>query len=81
MKTTKKIRRQNTDGTITEMFQATSSVDHWVHSIHYAMIAAEVKFGLGYVGVDIFAPVSVTPVTVGKTHKEEVDIFSKYMVW
>lgn len=81
LKTTKKIRRQNTDGTITEMFQATSSVDHWVHSIHYAMIAAEVKFGLGYVGVGIFAPVSVTPVTVGKTHKEEVDMFSKYMVW
>lgn len=81
LKTTKKIRRQNTDGTITEMFQATSSVDHWVHSIHYAMIAAEVKFGLGYVGVGIHAPVSVTPVTVGKTHKEEVDMFSKYMVW
>lgn len=81
LKTTKKIRRQNTDGTITEMFQATSSVDHWVHSIHYAMIAAEVKFGLGYVGVGICAPVSVTAVTVGKTHKEEVDMFSKYMVW
>ena len=81
LKTTKKIRRQNADGSITELFTATSTVDHYCHALLYTMVAAEVKFGLGYVGVGIFAPVSVTPVTVGKTHKEEVDMFSKYMVW
>lgn len=82
LKTTKKIRRQNADGTITEMFQATSTVDHWVHSIHYAMIAAEVKFGLGYSGTSFLAPVSVGRVEIGANHKEDSrQDFKEFFIW
>ena len=82
LKTTKKIRRQNADGSITELFTATSTVDHYCHALLYTMVAAEVKFGLGYTSTGIFAPVSVGIAQVGVNNKqEEGDPFKKYQVW
>lgn len=40
LKTTKKIREKGSDGDFTERFTRTSDVDHWVHSLNYASIAA-----------------------------------------
>ena len=86
LKTTKKIRRQNTDGTFTELFQANTDNDHWVHSLHYLMLAGEVKFGLGSGTVIVQPPVSVGAVRVGEnssTAKEvsEREKFKKHIVW
>ena len=80
LKTTKKIRRQNADGTFTELFQTTSSNDHWVHSLHYAMLAAEIKFGLGSFNSGFSAPVSVGVAKVGSNH-EEIDPLVKQYLW
>lgn len=79
--TTKKIRRQNADGTFTESFQATSPTDHWVHSIHYVMLAAEIRFGMGQASIGISAPVGVSKVIVGENHKVETDNLAKKYIW
>lgn len=80
LKTTKKIRKPNVDGTFTEMFQATSTMDHWVHSIHYAVVAAEMRYGIGYVSSGFTAPVTQGVARVGKNHAEEEDAYKKYWV-
>lgn len=80
LKTTKKIRKQNVDGSFTELFQTTSSNDHWVHSVHYAMLAAEIKFGLGSSNSGFPAPVSVGVVSVGANHIEEDPLLKQY-IW
>lgn len=87
LKTTKKIRRQNTDGTFTELFQKTDDNDHWVHALHYTMIAAEMKFGLGAGDVSIPAPISVGVTRVGansesaKKQRAEDEKMKKRVVW
>lgn len=87
LRTTKKIRRQNTDGTFTELFQANSDNDHWVHSLHYLMLAGEMKFGIGSGTVQIIPSVSVGTVRVGENNtaaKEERalnDKFKKHIIW
>lgn len=81
LETTKKIRRQNADGTFTEMFTATTPEDHWVHSLHYTMVAAEMRFGIGYTSGGIMAPVSIGKVQVGINHKNEEEDFKKYQIW
>ena len=80
LKTTKKIRRQNVDGSFTELFQSTTPEDHWVHSLHYTMLAAEIKFGLGNHGSGIMAPVSVGVARVGESHTIEDELAKRY-VW
>ena len=69
--TTKKIRRPNADGSFTEMFVASSKEDHFLHSINYASIAAEMEFGMN-ADEGIPAPVSVGVAGVGSNHKIEV---------
>ena len=87
LRTTKKIRRQNTDGTFTELFQASSDNDHWVHSLHYLMLAGEMKFGIGSGTVQIIPSVSVGTVRVGenstaaKEGRTLHDKFKKHIVW
>ena len=87
LRTTKKIRRQNTDGTFTELFQASSDNDHWVHSLHYLMLAGEMKFGIGSGTVQIIPSVSVGTVRVGvnstaaKEERALHDKFKKHIVW
>lgn len=87
LKTTSKIRRQNADGTFTESFQKSSDNDHWVHSLHYTMIAAEMKFGLGAGSIVIPAPVSVSTARIGantdeaKRKAREEEKLRKYLVW
>lgn len=82
LSTTHKIRSQNTDGSFDESFRASSTEDHWVHSLLYCMVASEAKFGLGYEGAGIMAPVSVGRVQLGSAHVEtEPDPYKKYMVW
>lgn len=62
---TKKIRRQNSDGTFTEMFTKTSKEDHWVHSLHYCAIAADMKYGATGSGTIIHAPIMVSKAKLG----------------
>lgn len=80
LKTTKKIRRQNADGSFTELFQTTSSNDHWVHSLHYTMLAAEMKFGMGHSGSGLTAPVGVGVVRVGSANEVEDELAKRY-IW
>lgn len=47
LKTTKKIRFRGSDGELTERFTKTSDIDHWVHSLNYASIAAMAVEDLG----------------------------------
>lgn len=70
LSTTKKIRRPNADGTFTEMFVASSKEDHFLHSIHYASVAAEMEFGMN-AGDSITAPVGVGVASVGSHAREE----------
>jgi hypothetical protein len=63
--TTKKIRRQNSDGTFTELFTKKDREDHWVHSLHYLSIAADMKYGVTSTSNDIYAPVTVGRVKIG----------------
>lgn len=85
---TKKIRRPNADGTFTEMFVASSKEDHFLHSIHYANVAAEMEFGME-AGSGILAPVSVGVAAVGSNHftrsltreEKELHAVKKLFVW
>jgi hypothetical protein len=47
LKTTKKIRALSADGDTVERFTKTSTMDHWVHSLNYANIAAMVVEDMG----------------------------------
>lgn len=84
LKTTKKIRRQNPDGTFTELFTKTDKNDHWVHSLHYLMIAREMRYGMGAAGVEIPAPISVSGVRVSENSKaaeKEKELYKKFNIF
>jgi len=63
LKTTKKIREQNSDGTMVERFTKTSDTDHWVHALNYMMIASITSELSENVGV--YAPPTIGKVRVG----------------
>ena len=72
LKTTKKIRRQNPDGSITELFVASSKEDHWVHALHYCMVAKEIRYG--WDAQNTFrAPVTVGVARIGGALAEDED--------
>lgn len=70
MKTTKKIRERNADGDMVERFVKNSTVDHWVHSLNYALIAGMVVENLGD-GVGVASPPMVGKVRVGSAVESE----------
>jgi hypothetical protein len=88
MGTTKKISRPNADGTRTEMFVASSKEDHFLHSINYGGIAAEMEFGMN-AGENITAPVTLGVANVGSNHRKEIVVpgqmplsqLKRYFVW
>ena len=74
--TTKKIRRENSDGTFTDMFTKTNSEDHWVHSLHYLSIAADMKYGVSNTDTSVVAPLVIgTPKVGGKSEKQKENEF------
>lgn len=84
--TTKKVRRQNSDGTFTELFTKTDKNDHYVHALHYCLVAAEIKFGMGAADVRDYAPVSVGVASVGSksqaaAEEEEKNRLRRLLVW
>ena len=86
LESTKKIRRQNADGTFTEMFTKTEKPDHYVHAMHYCLLAAEMAFGLGAGEARMFAPVEVGVVRLGSNteagiEQAERDRLRKLLVW
>lgn len=78
----KKVRRKNTDGTFTELFISSSRTDHWLHSVHYLNIAAELSSGT-VADTVMHAPVSVGVIPVGERKKEEtiLDKLAKAYIW
>lgn len=78
----KKVRRKNNDGTFTELFISSSREDHWLHSIHYLNIAAELTEN-NTITIDIRPPVSVGVARIGANHIEEgvMDKIRKSFVW
>lgn len=85
--TTKKVRRQNPDGTFTEMFTKTDNLDHYTHSLNYLMIAMEMKFGMGAGSTMIYAPVGIGVVAVGSESESaqkaarDKALYDKYVAW